>query len=100
MRMTALLPAAAIALAMSIGSASAADRFTTLEGVTATAMSQGDMDAVIGRFIRMRLSFMVHPRGTRGPMIKSASHYALQGLLKASSRSGVIRLSNGNTCDL
>ena len=43
-----IITAAAIAAIATIGSASAADRFTTLDGVTAVAMSNYDMDAVHG----------------------------------------------------
>ena len=50
MRITMLVSASvvAIALAATIGSVSAADQFATLDGVTAVAMSSGELDAVTG----------------------------------------------------
>ena len=48
MRITTLVSAAAIALATTIGSVSAANQFATLDGVTANPMSSGELDAVKG----------------------------------------------------
>ena len=48
MRTTSILTATAIALAATIGSASAAEQFTTLEGVTAVAMSSSELHGVTG----------------------------------------------------
>ena len=49
MQIKSILAAAAIALAASVGSASAADPFTTLEGVQAQPMNAAAMEAVRGR---------------------------------------------------
>ncbi len=43
-----ILATAAIALAATIGSASAGEQFTTLEGVTAVAMSSSELHGVTG----------------------------------------------------
>ena len=43
-----ILATAGLALAAHVGSASAGEQFTTLEGVTAVAMSSTDLDAVVG----------------------------------------------------
>ncbi len=48
MQIKLLVSVAAIALAATIGSASTAEQFTTLEGVTAVAMSSVEQDAVVG----------------------------------------------------
>ena len=48
MRIKLFVSAAAIALAATIGSASAADQFSTLDGVPAASMSAGEMAAVRG----------------------------------------------------
>ena len=49
MQIKSVLAGAAISLAASIGTASAGDEFTTLDGVTAVAMSAGELDAVTGK---------------------------------------------------
>ena len=48
MNIKSILAGAAIALAASVGSASAADQFSTLDGVPAASMSARDMAAVRG----------------------------------------------------
>ena len=48
MRIKTLASAAAIALAATVGSASAAERFTTLEGIAADALTPQEMGVVIG----------------------------------------------------
>ena len=48
MLIKSLVSAAAIALVATIGSASATEQFTTLEGVTAVPMSTSELDAVTG----------------------------------------------------
>ena len=48
MQIKLLVSAAAIALVAGLGSASAAEQFSTLEGVMAVAMSSGELDAVVG----------------------------------------------------
>ena len=57
-----ILAGAAIALAATIGSASAGEQFTTLEGVTAVAMSSTDLDAVVGGAKHVDITT---PKGTR-----------------------------------
>lgn len=51
MRITTLVSAAAIALAATIGSVSAADQFATLDGVTANQMTSSELAAVKGMHI-------------------------------------------------
>ena len=46
--LTATLTATAIALVAGLGSASAADEFTTLDGVAAEVMSATELSAVVG----------------------------------------------------
>ncbi len=48
MQIKSIFAGAAIALAATIGSASAAEQFTTLEGVTAVAISPGELGTVVG----------------------------------------------------
>ena len=48
MHIKSILSAAAIALAATIGSASAADQFSTLDGIAAQAMTPQEMGVVIG----------------------------------------------------
>ena len=57
MKIKSILAGAAIALALGIGTASAGEKFTTLDGVTAFAMSSSEMDAVVGRTVH----FAVEP---------------------------------------
>lgn len=59
MRITTLISAAAIALAATFGAASAADQFTTLDGVAANPMSSGELDAVKG----LHIHFQIFPNG-------------------------------------
>lgn len=56
MRITTLLSAAAIMLAATIGSVSAADQFATLDGISPVAMSSGEMDAVKGLHIHFQVT--------------------------------------------
>ena len=67
MQIKLIVSAAAIALAATVGSASAADRFDALEGIEAQAMTPLEIGAVIGGFDRV-----VVPPGpavpTGGPM--------------------------------
>ena len=51
MHIKTILAGAALALAATIGSASAAEQFSTLEGVTAVAMSSVEQDAVVGKIV-------------------------------------------------
>ncbi len=48
MHIKLLISAAAIALIAGLGTASAAEQFNTLEGISAEFMSAGDMGAVVG----------------------------------------------------
>ena len=48
MQIKLFVSAAAIALVAGLASASAADQFTTLDGVTAAAMSPGELGTVVG----------------------------------------------------
>ena len=48
MHIKSIVVGAAIALAATVGSASAADQFATLGGVTAEPMNAGEMAAVVG----------------------------------------------------
>ncbi len=69
MHIKTILAGAALALAATIGSASAAERFSTLDGVTAVAMSSGEMDAVVGSAVHF-----IDPGGgkthsTHGPFL-------------------------------
>ena len=60
MQIKLLVSAAAIALVAGLASASAAEQFTTLDGVTAVAMTSGELDAVVGS----NKHFSVSPLGT------------------------------------
>jgi len=51
MRITTLLSASAIILTANIGSASAADEFGTLKGITATPMAASELGAVKGMHV-------------------------------------------------
>ncbi len=48
MQFKSIVAGAAVALAATVGSASAADQFATLGGVTAEPMNAGEMAAVVG----------------------------------------------------
>ena len=61
MQIKSILAAAAIALAASVGSASAAEQFSTLEGITAEALTPQEMGIVVGA------SLFVDPVGTAAP---------------------------------
>ncbi len=51
MRIKLIAAGAAIALAASVGSASAADQYSTLEGIAAQAMTPQEMGAVVGAHV-------------------------------------------------
>lgn len=55
MRVTTLVSAAAIALAATIGSVTAADQFATLDGVSAVPMSSGELAAVKGQHVHFQV---------------------------------------------
>ena len=67
-----ILATAAIALAATIGSASAGEQFTTLDGVTAVAMSSGELATVKGQFVHWTLS----PPGRGGILDPSSADAA------------------------
>ena len=56
MHIKSILAVAAIAIAATVGSASAADQFTTLDGITAQAMTAQEMGVVEGRLGKLALS--------------------------------------------
>ena len=67
MRTTSILTAAAIALAATIGSASAADQFTTLAGFEAQAMTKQEMGDVRGS--EGTLTITITPNSVFGPRL-------------------------------
>ncbi len=67
-----ILATAAIALAATIGSASAGEQFTTLDGVTAVAMSSGELATVKGQHVHWTLS----PPGIGGILDPSSADAA------------------------
>ena len=70
MRIAMLATASAIAFVFAIGSASAADQFTTLRGVKAIQMSATEMSTVKG----MDHHFTVTPPGTAVPVEHETDH--------------------------
>ena len=58
-----ILAGAALALAATIGSASAAEQFSTLAGITAEALTPQEMGAVIGEGLN---TIRVTPKGSGG----------------------------------
>ena len=56
MHIKSILAGAAIAIAASVGSASAADQFATLDGVTVQPMNAAGMDRVRGTFITLNVA--------------------------------------------
>ncbi len=56
MRIKAIVSGAAIALATTIGSASAADQFATITGVEAQAMTNQEMEVVRGSGVRLTVT--------------------------------------------
>ena len=55
MRIFTLVASATIVLAMSIGSASAADELATLDGVKATPMASSELDAIKGMHVHFKI---------------------------------------------
>ena len=55
MQIKSILAAAAIALAATVGSASAADQFATLDGISAKALSSAELAAVQGAALTGRI---------------------------------------------
>jgi len=84
-----ILTAAAIALVAGFGSASTADQFSTLDGVTAVPMSSGELGTVVGS----RIHFRVSPPGTDS-MVHTAS-FAGTGLDPKLGGSDVIGSGKG-----
>ena len=66
MRIKSIIPAVALALAATMGSASAAEQFTTLDGVPAATMSAGEMAAVQGQGAHSLFIHMTLPAGAMG----------------------------------
>ena len=67
MRIKTIIAGAAIVMAATIGSAPADDQFSTLEGVTAVAMSSGELDAVAGTSIHFFTPSGRHTTGEPPP---------------------------------
>ena len=65
MRIKAIVAGAAIALAATIGTASADEQFSILEGVTAVPISSGELDTVVGKTIHFTTPSqnIGHPKG-------------------------------------
>ncbi len=68
MRIKAIVSGAAIALAATIGSASAADRFSTITGVEAQAITNQEMEVVRGSR-GFKLSVMPPPMDPGTPVV-------------------------------
>ena len=56
MRIKIIIAGVAIVMAVAIGTASAADKFATLDGVKAVPMSSGELDAVKGMHIHFKVT--------------------------------------------
>jgi len=72
MRIKTIVAGAAIALAATIGAAHAGDQFSTLEGITAVAMSPAELGAVAGEAAHISID----PKGTAS-FIKTTSCHAV-----------------------
>ena len=68
MRIKTIVAGAAIALAATIGSATAADQFATLEGIAAEAMAPRAMGEVTAAGIHAALMLVVNTQGS-GPVL-------------------------------
>ena len=85
MRIKTIVSGVAVALAVSVGSASAADQFATLDRVTAQPMNAAELAGVQGRFIDLRgvaapsdvANFLL---GTGGPTDGAPAGGPLDGL--------------------
>ena len=101
MRTKSILTTAAIALVAGLGSASAGEQFTTLDGVTAVAMSNGGMDAVYGAAAHFQLITSGRAVGRKGTFVASmhAAGFVANGggLRKAEDHSGVIDVCGYST---
>ena len=76
MRIKLIAAGAAIALAATVGSASAADQFSTLEGIAAEAMTTQEMGVVIGTAvgdITLALPAGADPGGNAGGVAGGAT---------------------------
>ena len=73
MRNKLFASAAAIAFAASLGTASAAEQFTALDGIQAEPMTPSEMAAVVGTGASFVAITVVLPDGTR-PVQKTVSH--------------------------
>ena len=82
MQIKSILAAAAIALAVTVGSASAADQFTTLDGISAESLSSVEMAAVVGADIDLIVN------GISVPTLSTDAPF--DGLVSAQVRSGFI----------
>ena len=63
MQIKLIVSAAAIALAFSVGSASAAEKYTIIEGISTTVMSIEEMAATVGR-----AGLVIRPPGRGGSL--------------------------------
>jgi hypothetical protein len=85
MKMKSVVAGAAIALAVGLGSASAADPFTTLEGIPAAVMTDAQMGAVVAGHTRY---IKVNSRGTSDRTIATYWDHTGDYTIQASGGSG------------
>ncbi len=89
-----LVSATAIVLAATIGSAFAADQFTTLDGVTAKQMTSGDLANVKGQFAHFTVNGLPinpvdHPFVLGGPL-GASGHPGFKGITVAGSNGAAV----------
>ncbi len=98
MQIKSIVAGAAIALAATIGSASAGDEFSTLGGVSAESLSSVEMAAVVGA----HLFIQINPRSGRFRRIEvqqPETHGPLAGLARAQTASGGVVTASGTGVD-
>ncbi len=97
MQIKSIVAAAAIALAASVGSASAGDEFGTLGGVSAESLSSVEMAAVVGDHLFILIQPLSGPPQlfVDGP----STHEPLDGLENATTASGAVVSASGTGAD-
>ncbi len=99
MRIKAIVSGAAIALATTIGSASAADQFSTITGVEAQAMTNQEMEVVRGSGVVL-LTVTPSPSGRRSPVVSMLSIGSLDSVFGLAVASGALEGGVDQSADI
>ncbi len=98
MHIKAIVSGAAIALATTIGSASAADQFSTIMGVEAQAMTNHEMEDVRGSGVLLTVT--PSPSGRRSPVVSMLSIGSIASMFGLAAASGALEGGVDQSADI